>query len=85
MIRVRWSIPLWNGTGTDLQGFDMAERCRLCTSNDDEAVIEHVAAYMWESRMDHFEERTPWSEAGGTWQAAFREMAVAARQALTLL
>lgn len=62
----------------------MAERCRLCTSNDDEAVIEHVAAYMWESRMDHFEERTPWSEAGGTWQAAFREMAVAARQALTL-
>lgn len=61
----------------------MAERCRLCTSNDDEAVIEHVAAYMWESRMDHFEEH-PWSEAGGTWQAAFREMAVAARQALTL-
>ena len=62
----------------------MAGRCRLCTSNDDEAVIEHVAAYMWESRMDHFEERTPWNEAGATWQAAFREMAVAARQALTL-
>ena len=29
----------------------MAERCRLCTSNDDEAVIEHVAAYMWESLL----------------------------------
>jgi len=57
-------------------------RCRLCTSNDDEAVIEHLAEKMWDSRMDYFEERTPWSKAGGTWQSAFREMAVAARQAL---
>jgi len=57
-------------------------RCRLCTSNDDEAVIEHLAEKMWDSRMDYFEERTPWSKAGGTWQLAFREMAVAARQAL---
>jgi hypothetical protein len=57
-------------------------RCRLCTSNDDDAVIEHLAEKMWDSRIDYFEERTPWSKAGETWQSAFREMAVAARQAL---
>jgi hypothetical protein len=32
--------------------------------------------------MGYFEERAPWSKAGGTWQSAFREMTVAARQAL---
>jgi hypothetical protein len=62
----------------------MAERCRLCTSNDDDALIDHVAAYMWDSRMERMEDRTPWADAGATWQSAFREMAVAARQALTL-
>jgi hypothetical protein len=62
----------------------MTGRCRLCTSNDEDAVIEHVAAYMWESRMERVEDRTPWKEAGATWQTAFREMAVAAQQALML-
>ncbi len=61
----------------------MARRCRLCTNNDEGTVIEHVAAYMWESRMERVEDRTPWAEAGATWQTAFREMAVAAMQALT--
>lgn len=57
-------------------------RCRLCTSNDEDAVVEHLAEKMWDSRMDYFEIHTPWSEAGGTWQSSFREMAVAAVQAL---
>lgn len=60
----------------------MADRFRLCTSNVNDALIEHVAAYMWESRMEGMEDRTPWADAGATWQAAFREMAVAARKAL---
>ncbi|WP_168711624.1 hypothetical protein [Sphingomonas sp. PAMC26645] len=47
-------------------------------------MIEHVAAYMWESRMERVEDRTPWADAGATWKTAFREMAVAAKQALTL-
>jgi hypothetical protein len=55
----------------------------LCTSNDEDAVIEHVAAHMWESRMERVEDRTPWAEAGATWQTAFREVAVASKQALT--
>ncbi len=58
-------------------------RCRLCTSNDDDAVIEHLAEKLWHSRIAHIEAPIPWEDAGATWQAAFREMAVAARQALT--
>ncbi len=62
----------------------MAGRCRLCTSNDDDAVIEHLAEYMWESRMQRIDDPTPWADAGATWKTNFRELAVAARQALTL-
>jgi hypothetical protein len=62
----------------------MAGRCRLYTSNDEDAVIEHVAAYMWQSRMERVEDRTPWDDAGATWRTAFREMAVAACQALII-
>jgi len=62
----------------------MSARCRLCRSNDEDAVIEHVAAYMWESRMERVEDRTPWADAGATWKTAFREMAVAACQALNV-
>jgi hypothetical protein len=61
----------------------MAGQCRLCASNDDEAVIERLAEYMWDSRIARLEGPIPWADAGATWQAAFREMAVAARQALT--
>lgn len=62
----------------------MSARGRLCSSADEEAVIEHIAACIWESRMKRVEDRTPWEQAGATWETAFREMAVAARQALTL-
>ena len=58
-------------------------RCRLCTSNDVEAVYEHLAEKLWDSRIANIEDHIPWGEAGATWQAAFRELAVAARQALT--
>jgi len=57
-------------------------RCRLCTSNDVEAVNEHLAEKLWDSRIANLEGPIPWREAGATWQAAFRELAVAARQAL---
>lgn len=57
-------------------------RCRLCTSNDDNAVIEHLAEKLWDSRIERLEGPWAWKDAGATWQAAFREMALAARQAL---
>jgi hypothetical protein len=46
-------------------------RCWVCTGNDEEAVIEHLAAHMWESRMERVEDRKPWEQAGATWQTAF--------------
>ena len=30
-----------------------------------------VTAYMWESRMQRVEDRTPWADAGATWKTAF--------------
>ena len=45
-------------------------RCRLCTSNDDEAVIEHLAEKLWDSRIERLEGPWAWKEAGATWQAA---------------
>jgi hypothetical protein len=60
----------------------MADRCRLCTSNDDDALYERLAEKLWNSRIERLEGAAPWSEAGATWQATFRELAVAARQAL---
>ncbi len=62
----------------------MAGRCRLCTSNDEVKVIEHVAAYVWESRTERVEDRTRWTDAGATWKTAFCEMAVAAHQTMRL-
>ncbi|WP_232473797.1 hypothetical protein [Sphingomonas sp. MA1305] len=46
-------------------------------------MIEHLAEKLWDSRIERMEGPLPWDQAGATWQAAFRELAVAARQALT--
>lgn len=59
-------------------------RCLLCTSNDEQAVIEHLAKAMWDSRQGEFEVATPWEDAGPTWQWKFREMGVAARHAMVV-
>lgn len=56
--------------------------CRLCTTNDREALVERVAEKMWDSRMGEFEVATPWDQAGATWQSKFREMAVVAVMAI---
>jgi hypothetical protein len=41
-------------------------RCRLCTSNDDEAVIEHLAEKLWDSRIERLEGPWAWKDAGAT-------------------
>ncbi|MBV9527892.1 hypothetical protein [Sphingomonas sp.] len=51
-------------------------RCRLCTSNDRDALIEELAIEMWESRRDR-EIDPPWEGAGDYWQRAMREFAAA--------
>ena len=55
----------------------MAHRCRLCTANDVDGVIEHVAARLWESRDER-----PWDDAGPYWQRIFRELAATATASL---
>lgn len=61
----------------------MATRCRLCTANDADAVIEQLAADLWESRRNgHLDDR-PWVEAGDYWQRVFREFAGAAVTSLS--
>ena len=52
-------------------------RCRLCTANDEAALIEEVAAALWQSR----DERA-WADAGPSWQRVFRELAETAVHAL---
>jgi hypothetical protein len=48
-------------------------RCRLCTTNDREALIEDLAREMWESRRDP---ELDWSwEECRRWQDIYREHA----------
>lgn len=56
----------------------MEDRCRLCTANDVDAVIEHVAERLWESRRHGTLDDWPWAEAGGYWQTIFRDFATTA-------
>lgn len=53
-------------------------RCRLCTTNDTDALIEKLAEDLWISRMDSAGEDVLWAKAGAFWQERFRALAVAA-------
>jgi hypothetical protein len=53
-------------------------RCRLCTANDLDSVIEDVAREVWESRRRAEFNDPPWEEASGYWQGLMREMATVA-------
>lgn len=52
-------------------------RCRICTANDEEALIEDMAAAMWNVAAD-----PPWSEASDYWK---RQMVAHARAVLARL
>lgn len=56
----------------------MTHRCRLCTANDQDAVIEHVAEQLWESCRSGSLDDRPWPEAGGYWQTIMRRQAATA-------
>lgn len=57
-------------------------RCRVCTANDTDAVIERLAEDLWESRRNGHLDDFPWAECGPYWQGAFRELATAAVESL---
>ena len=42
--------------------------CCLCTANDPDGVVEHVAARLWGSRYER-----AWDDAGEYWQRIFRK------------
>jgi hypothetical protein len=52
-----------------------SSRCRLCTANDREALIEELAARMWESRRDPELDPHRWEKAPSYWQRAMRQFA----------
>lgn len=62
----------------------MTHRCRLCTSNDPDGLIEHLAAALWESRRHGTLDDWPWPEAGPYWQQIYRDFAHTAVEALRL-
>lgn len=61
---------------------DAPHRCALCTVNDRDALIERLAAALWERRRHGTLDDRPWAEAGYYWQTIFREFAVEAIEEL---
>lgn len=55
----------------------MAEhgRCRICTSNDEDALVDHIAGAIWESRRHGSLDDQPWSAVHPYWRTIMREMA----------
>lgn len=52
----------------------MTDRCRLCASNDHDALAEELAERMWESRRDP-EMDGEWAKAGLYWHETMRMFA----------
>lgn len=52
--------------------------CRICTTNDRQALVEELAAGMW-AKCETSDEYTDWTEewakAGPYWQTLFRQCA----------
>ncbi len=57
------------------QSSDVGHRCRLCTTNDHDALVEQLAAELWTTTP---EDGRTWEQAGGYWQDAFRVHAATA-------
>lgn len=49
----------------------MAHRCRLCTTNDRESLVEELAERMWNARRERALD-PDWPNAGPYWQQAIR-------------
>lgn len=71
LARMGW----WSDNG-DMEA--ESHRCRICTANDLEALVEETAQAMWEIERPSDPHEVPWADAGGHWQALFRGFATAA-------
>lgn len=54
-------------------------RCRICSANDEEALVEDIAQAMWGTQVssDPAAEWKPWDRAGPYWQRIMRQFATA--------
>jgi hypothetical protein len=57
-------------------------RCRICTANDPEALVERLAADLWETQRHGTLDDRPWEGAGEYWQRIFRAFAETAIKTL---
>jgi hypothetical protein len=59
-------------------------RCRICTANDREALVEDMAKAMWDtqSSTNPDDEWRPWDRAGPYWQRVMRQYAAACLEAI---
>ncbi|WP_138983992.1 hypothetical protein [Sphingomonas elodea] len=53
-------------------------RCRICTANDREALVEDLARALWDSRRSGTLDDVPLDQAAAHWQRVFHEFAQAA-------
>ncbi len=60
-----------------------AGRCRICTANDREALIEDLARALWDSRRSGTLDDVPLDQAAEHWQHVFHEFASSAIDLLT--
>ncbi|MBM3928915.1 MAG: hypothetical protein FJ335_10715 [Sphingomonadales bacterium] len=51
---------------------DTGHRCRLCTANDLDGLVEEIAEQIWESHRDAVLQDPPWAEASVSWQTTIR-------------
>ena len=49
--------------------------CAICTSTDDDGLVEWLAEELWESRQDDTQWARRWADAGDLWRIRFRELA----------
>lgn len=59
-----------------------SHRCRLCTAHNHEALINDMAARLWESRRHGSPDDVPFERAVDYWRHVFLELAGTAVEAL---
>jgi hypothetical protein len=57
-------------------------RCRLCTANDIDALVDELAGELWESRRHGTLDDWPWQDASPMWKTTFRDFARTAVEVL---
>ena len=53
----------------------VGHRCRLCTANDREALVEELAQQLWDGQRGGTLDDWPWSETSEYWRTIFRQFA----------